>query len=1046
MNLRANDQKDNPGGNNMTARQWSGPGARTARRRGAPRISMRTKAWFLALTLVASVLALPSVGAQPVANPGALNFKIVDGQFILGRQTFPLKPAELPECGDAKNNDDGQDTLVDFPADPQCTSATDASEVQSGFQTKQDTTISGTVNSAGAISIPQSGIFFPPVYTYAVGTVITFQIQPVSAGTGTINPLTGVSTLNISVKISIQGTPQGQDLTSSCGVSPINLSLKTGTTSPPAPNEPISGVPYNDETGRATLVDNAFSAPGASGCAILGAANGPLNAELGTPAPSGVNTAIVVVESTPKIAKGVKASNVPSVTSGVAPLTVNFNGTGSTAAKTISSYAWDFGNGETATGPTAFTTYSTPGTYQASLTVTDSDGDRDVSTKTITVAEPPNVPPTAAIGSSGSGGQAPYAVSFDGSGSSDPDGSISSYAWDLGNGRTATGPTASANYTQPGTYTVTLTVTDNRGATGVATKEIVVTGAPNVLPSAVITTVSVAGTIPLTVNLSGGNSSDPDGSIVSYAWDLGNGQTATGPSAQAVFTSAGSYTVTLTVTDDRGATAVQTLTIDVSEDSNIPPSASFTSDVSSGTAPLVVNFDGSASSDVDGSVASYAWNFGNGQNGAGATPAAVTYTLPGTYTATLTVTDNRGARGTVTKTITVNRPPNQSPTAAVAAAPATGSAPLLVQLSSAGSSDADGAITGYLWNFGNGSGSNSPNPSAVYTTPGTYPVSLTVTDNDGASSVKSLTVVVSAPNVAPVPSIAATPLTGSAPLLVNVSGAASSDADGSIVSYAWNFGNGETATGPLSSTTYTSPGSYVVRLTVTDNRGASRSTTVTVVAGTTNVRPVARISALPTAGPAPLLVQLNGSGSSDPDGSISTYSWNFGDGRTATGTQTQVTYPTAGTYTVTLTVTDNRGASTAATETVVVDPPAPLTDRVRLQFSGGISYSFDGPVSGGTLRVSRDAFGLLRVFGAAPYTGAGGSNATVSVNLNRFFIFNAFVGDVTVNDPANGVTNQVTSLLFAPLSSPSATSARGTGTGTKSGRSYNLLFTVDDRS
>ena len=72
----------------------------------------------------------------------------------------------------------------------------------------------------------------------------------------------------------------------------------------------------------------------------------------------------LVVESTPKIAKGVNASNVPSVTTGNAPLTVSFNGTGSTAVKPITNYAWDFGDGHTATGSTAVKTYATPGTYQ----------------------------------------------------------------------------------------------------------------------------------------------------------------------------------------------------------------------------------------------------------------------------------------------------------------------------------------------------------------------------------------------------------------------------------------------------------------------------------------------------------------------------------------------------------------------------------------------------------------------------------------------------------------------------------------------------------
>ena len=1008
--------------------------------------------FIVASLLAAAAAVVPFAGAQPVGNPGNLNMKIVGGNIVLGAQQFNLTPTTTTECADAKNNDGdplnpsaAQDLNIDFPADAQCTSALDNSEVAPGFQPKQDTVINGTITAGGAVTVPQSGIFFPPIYQFAVGAVLTIQIVPTAVGTGTLNPLTGAATLNIQLRISIQGAPQGQDLTSACGVGPFTLSMRTGTTNPPPPNEPITGVPYDADTGRATAVDNSFSVPGANGCAVLGAANGPLNAELGVPAAAGTNTAILILEANPKVTKGVKASNVPSASTGNAPLTVNFNGTGSTAVKPISSYAWDFGNGQTATGPTAFTTYPTPGTYQAKLTVTDTDGDKDTSIQTITVTEPPNVPPTATIGSSGSGGVVPYAVSLDGSGSSDPDGSVSSYAWDLGNGRTATGPTASANYTSPGTYTVTLTVTDNRGATGTATRLITVTGAANIAPNAVIRTVSVAGTIPLTVNLSGGNSTDPDGSIATYAWDLGNGQTTTGPSAQAVYTTAGTYTVTLVVTDDRGATATQTLTIVVSLDSNIAPSADFVADTVAGTAPLAVSFDGSNSSDVDGTIASYAWNFGNGQNGSGVAPPAVTYTLPGTYTAVLTVTDNKGATGSVSQTITVNRPPNQTPTASVTATPATGSAPLLVQLSSAGSVDPDGAISGYAWSFGNGVTSTSPNPSAVYNTAGTYSVSLTVTDNDGASSVRSTTVVVSPPNAPPVPVIAATPLSGSAPMLVNVNGAGSSDPDGSVVSYAWTFGNGQTATGALASTTYATSGSYVIRLTVTDNRGTARSTTTTVVAGTTNVRPIAVISALPTSGPAPLLVQLRSTGSVDPDGTIATYVWDLGNGQTATGTQTQFNYTTPGTYTITLTVTDNRGAATSATETVVVDPPVAVTDRVRLQFTGAVSYSYDGRVTNSNLKVTRDAFGLASVSGAATYTGPGNSNATVTTNLSRFLWFNSFLGTVTVNDPANGLNNVTTQVLFASLSTPSATAARGSVAWNVGGQPYNLSFTIDDR-
>lgn len=1022
------------------------------RRRNLGR-SGRVRGILIVLAMLgAAVVVSPLVDAQPVGNPGALNFKIIGGAIRLGGQFVDLTPKEFPECSDGVNNDGdqqdpnaGQDTLIDFPDDPGCTSALDNSEAASGFQPKQDTVVTGTVAANGTVNVPQSGVFFPPTYVFAQGGVLTVQVQPQGATTGTINPLTGNSTLALTLKLSITGTAGGFDLGASCGVGPFTMNLRTGATTPPSGFEPIFGEAYNADTGEATLVDNNFSVPSATNCGPLSAANGPLSSAFGVPAIAGVNTARLVVSSTPKIAKGVVASNVPSATTGNAPLTVNFNGTGSSAVRPIASYAWDFGNGQTATGPTAFTTYSTPGVYQAKLTVTDDQGDKDVSIKTITVNTPPNVLPIAAIGSSGTGGQAPYTVSFDGTGSSDPDGSITSYAWDFGNDRTATTPTGSATYTQPGTYTVTLTVTDNQGATGTATRQIVVTGAPNTPPNAVIRTVSVAGTIPLTVNLSGGNSTDPDGTIAGYAWNLGNGQTGTGASIQAIYTEAGSYTVTLVVTDDRGATATQTLVIDVSEDSNIAPGADFTADPVTGTAPLAVNFDGSASADVDGTIASYAWNFGNGQNGTGVTPPAVTYTLPGTYVATLTVTDNKGATGTASQTITVNRPPNVSPTGSITATPTTGNAPLLVQLSSAGSADPDGAITGYSWNFGNGTTSTSPNPSAIYNTAGVYTVQLTVTDNDGATSVRSQTITVNPANAAPIPAIVASTLTGPSPLAVNFNGAGSSDPDGSVVSYSWNFGNGQTATGPLASATYSSPGSYLVRLTVVDNRGTSRNTTTTIVAGATNVRPIAVISALPTSGPAPLLVQLRSTGSVDPDGTITSYSWDLGNGTTTTGTQTQFNYTTAGTYTIVLTVTDNRGATTSASETVVVDPPVAVTDRVRLQFTGARSYSYDGNVNGGNLKITRDAFGISSVTGAAPYTGGGNSPATVSVNLSRFLWFNAFTGTVTVNDSANGVSNVTTQVLFASLASPSATAARGSVAGNVGGQPYSLAFTIDDR-
>lgn len=1026
-------------------RNGSKPGGVVRRRRTPALIAV------VAAALVAAVLSVAPFGAeaQPVANPGPFNLKITGGNIAIKETDFDLTAKPLPACSDGEDND--EDGATDFPADPQCSAANDNSELASGLQPKEDTTIAGSITATGAISVPQSGVYFPPAYIEAQGSVITAAIQPTAAATGNLNPLTGVANVNVSVRVKLEGNPSGVSLGGSCFIGPITLALTTGTTSPPAPNTPISGVPYDASTGVATMVNNSFNVPGASGCGPLGLGNGPINDELGLPAAAGTNTAILVGSVNPIIGKGVKADFTPSVTSGSAPLTVNFNGTTSTAAKTITSYAWDFGNGQTGTGSTAFTTYSTPGTYDAELTITDTDGDVDSKTVTITVAEPPNVAPTAAIGTSGVSGNAPFTVDFSGGGSSDPDGTIASYAWNFGNGQTATTADASATYNSAGTYTATLTVTDDKGATGTATQVITVAPKPNVAPTAVANVVSVVGTVPMTVNLSAASSSDSDGTITGYAWDFGNGQTATGVTAQVTYPVEGTYTITLTVTDNQGATSAQSVDINVSTNPNIAPTAAASASTTSGTAPLSVDFDGTGSSDIDGTIVGYAWNFGNGQSGAGAT-ASATYSIPGNYDATLTVTDNKGATSVAHVPIVVNRPPNAAPVAQVTATPSSGTAPLLVQLSSAGSSDPDGAIASYAWNFGDGQTGTGPSPSHAFTAAGSYTVTLTVTDTDGATAAKSTTVTVAAANQLPTAVIQATPTAGAAPLLVNVNGASSTDPDGSIVEYKWDFGNGQTATGPTSSTTYASAGSYTVRLTVKDDKGATRSATTTVVVSGANAKPVPTLLALPTSGLAPLLVTVNATGSVDPDGSIVSYSWDFGNGQTANGVVSQVTYTTAGTYTITLTVKDNRNATATATETVVVDPPQTVTDRVRIRYTGARNYAYDGRIESGNLFLNRDGFGILAVGGSATYIGPNGSSGSITVNLSRFLWFNAFVGTVSVNDSPNGINNVVSQIVFAPLSSPSASSARLTGSGFIGDQwwdptaAYTFGFTIDDRA
>ncbi len=324
-------------------------------------------------------------------------------------------------------------------------------------------------------------------------------------------------------------------------------------------------------------------------------------------------------------------------------LDVDFDGSASLDPDgTIVSYAWDFGDGNVATGPTPAThTYAVAGTYTVALTVTDDVGATDTVTNEVTVSAA-NVVPTAEF----SWESTDLDVDFDGSASSDPDGTIVSYAWDFGDGNVATGPTpATHTYAVAGTYTVALTVTDDVGATDTVTNEVTVSAA-NVSPTAEFSWESTD----LDVDFDGSASSDPDGTIVSYAWDFGDGNVATGPTpATHTYAVAGTYTVALTVTDDVGATDTVTNEVTVSA-ANVSPTAEFSWE----STDLDVDFDGSASLDPDGTIVSYAWDFGDGNVATGPTPATHTYAVAGTYTVALTVTDDVGATDTVTNEVTVS--------------------------------------------------------------------------------------------------------------------------------------------------------------------------------------------------------------------------------------------------------------------------------------------------------------------------------------------------------------------------------------------------------
>jgi PKD repeat protein len=164
--------------------------------------------------------------------------------------------------------------------------------------------------------------------------------------------------------------------------------------------------------------------------------------------------------------------------------------------------------------------------------------------------------------------------------------------------------------------------------------------------------------------------------------------------------------------------------------------------------------------------------------------------------------------------------PNQSPTASFTADPTSGVAPLDVSFNASNSSDSDGSITSYAWDFKDGATGSGQTINHTFSSIGSYNVKLTVTDNEGATDSSTKTI--------------ADPTSGVAPLDVSFNASSSSDSDGSIISYTWNFGDGSNGSGVTTSNIYENAGDYTVQLTVSDNDSASDSITmdIEVISGT----------------------------------------------------------------------------------------------------------------------------------------------------------------------------------------------------------------------
>ena len=588
------------------------------------------------------------------------------------------------------------------------------------------------------------------------------------------------------------------------------------------------------------------------------------------------------------------ASFTASPTSGCGPLTVQFT---STSSGNPTTYLWAFPGGtpdtSTIANPTVF--YNTPGTYNVTLTVSNNVGSTSATqTNFITVNTVPNAGFTSTVNLD--------TVAFTNTSSG-----ATMYNWSFGDGDTSTMANPVHVYNADGTYTVTLISTNPCGSDTVSSTVTIVT-----VPSAGFTATPTSGCGPLTVQFSNTSSAN----ATNFDWDFPGGtpSSSTEENPSVTYDTPGSYTVTLTVSNSAGSnTATQTSYITV----NAGPSAGFTSSTNGFTATFTNTSTNSTS---------YSWDFGDSNSSTEQDPEH-TYDVDGTYTVVLTATNACGTN-TFTQTVVIITPP----TAGFTAAPTSGCGPLTVQFTNTSSANA----TTFNWDFPGGTPSSSTeeNPSVTYDTPGTYSVTLTVSNPAGSNSATQTSYI----TVDAGPSAGFTSTTNSFT-------ASFTNTSTNSTSYSWDFGDNTNSAEQDPEHTYDEDGVYTVVLTATNACGTSTFTqTVTII-----TVPVAGFSATPTIGCGPLTVEFINTSSAN----ATNFDWSFPGGTPSSSTEENpsVTYATAGTYSVTLVVSNAAGSNTA-TEisyiTVNDAPTAGFTSDVNgatVSFtntsSDGTSYSWD---------------------------------------------------------------------------------------------------------
>lgn len=488
----------------------------------------------------------------------------------------------------------------------------------------------------------------------------------------------------------------------------------------------------------------------------------------------------------------------------------------------ITEVRWDLdGNGEYETVPNDFTIsylYQTRGFYQVGLAVYIS-GEEAPRTYTypLSIRE-------AVFEARPSGGIAPLQVQFDASQLITGDTKIKTLDWDFDedgvydvSGKDQLRP--QHTFQSIGTFRVHLRMVDSNNVVQNYYREIEITKGDQPLISAVIdATPGLTGTAPFAIRFDGGNSQSIKGKIISYEWDFGDGSgLQSGRSVSHTFNRPGNYQVKLTVKDDIDKEVTSSVNVEIKGASAFPE-AKIKTDIApnedgqiKGEIPFKVTFDASGSSDEDGDIVDYEWDFGDQKSGTGA-KVTHTFEAAGAYSVSLTVKDSEEQEDKASIEVVVAEPGVK---AVINAEPEEGTAPLNVRFDGSTSSTYEGKIVSYEWDFGDGSPKSITGARIThrYEQVGTYTARLKITTNQNESAITQKVIF-----VREVPLRACfTPsrTKGKAPLSVTFDAKCST---GTVQKYQWTFGDGDTSESRRPAHTFDEPGSYNVTLEVFDDK------------------------------------------------------------------------------------------------------------------------------------------------------------------------------------------------------------------------------------